>query len=172
VPFGMPDELKPGSVLSEETHHVLHERFFEYRHMLQLQYERLLRQSEDFRAGYRMDLQGYAVQTRAPSGRWPDTWVSSDFSMEFTATRPVRGLRLEVAVPPKMELDQVLEIQAGDWSGTEGLKPGEERTLEIPLTLDAGQTAQVSIHAGTTWSPEGADTRELAYRIVSAVLEH
>ena len=71
-----------------------------------------------------------------------------------------------------MESEQVLEIEAGDWSGTEQFKPGEERTLEIPLTLDAGETAEVSIHAGTTWSPEGADTRELAYRIVSAVLEH
>ena len=79
--------------------------------MLKLQYDRQLRMSEEFRSGYRMDLQGYAVQTRPPTGRWPDTWVSSDFSTEFTATRPVRGLRLEIAVPPKMESDQVLEIK-------------------------------------------------------------
>jgi hypothetical protein len=172
IPFGMPEDVKPGSPITEDQHQLLSSRFNEYRDMLKLQYDRQLRQSEEYRAGYRMDLQGYAVQTRPPMGRWPDTWVSSDFSMEFTATRSVLGLRMEVAVPPKMESDQVLEIQAGDWSGTEQLEPGEERALEIPLALDAGQTAEVSIHAGTTWTPEGADTRALAYRIVSATLEH
>jgi hypothetical protein len=139
IPFGLPEDVKPGSTLTEEQHDLVRTRFDEYRNMLKLQYDRLLRQSEEYRAGYRMDLQGYAVQTRAPPGRWPDTWVSSDFSMEFTATRPVRGLRLEIAVPPKMESDQVLEIQAGDWNGTEQLAPGEERTVEIPLTLDAAK---------------------------------
>ena len=119
-----------------------------------------------------MDLQGYAVQTRAPQGRWPDTWVSSDFSMEFTPTSPVTGLTLEIAVPPKMESDQVLEIRAGDWNNTETLSPGEERNIEIPIRAEVGETVQVAIHADVTWSPEGGDTRELAYRIVSAVLEH
>jgi hypothetical protein len=71
-----------------------------------------------------------------------------------------------------MESDQVLEIRAGDWSGTERLRAGEERTLEIPLTLSAGDTAEVTIHAEQTWVPGGGDTRELAYRIVNAVLEH
>jgi hypothetical protein len=140
--------------------------------MLKLQYDHQLRQSEEYRTGYRMDLQGYAVQTRAPSGRWPDTWVSSDFSMEFTATRPVHGLLLEIAVPPKLESDQVLEIQAGDWSGTEVLHPGEERPVRLPVSAEAGDTVAVVIHASTSWTPEGADTRALAYRIVSAQLEH
>jgi hypothetical protein len=71
-----------------------------------------------------------------------------------------------------MESNQVLEIQAGDWSGTEELRPGDERMVELPLTLDAGQSVEVTIHASTTWTPEGGDTRELAYRIVSATLEH
>jgi hypothetical protein len=172
VPFGMPEDLDAGSVLTEDQHRLLNARFTEYRHMLKLQYDRQLRMSAEFRAGYRLDLQGYAVQTKAPSGRWPDTWVSSDFSTEFTATRPVRGIKLEIAVPPKMESDQVLEITAGDWTGVETLHPGEERIVEIPITLDAGQSTELAIHAGTTWSPGGADTRELAYRIVNAVLEH
>ena len=172
VPFEMPDELQPGSVLTDEDHQLLKSRFSEYRHMLKLQYDRQLRMSEEFRSGYRMDLQGYAVQTRPPTGRWPDTWVSSDFSTEFIATRPVRGLRLEIAVPPKMESKQVLEIKAGEWSGAEELQPGDERMVELPITLEAGQSAEVTIHASTTWTPEGGDTRALAYRIVSATLEH
>jgi hypothetical protein len=172
VPFGMPDDIGPGTVLTEEQNKLLHKRVGEFRDMLKLQYDRLLRQSEEFRAGYRMDLQGYAVQTRAPQGRWPDTWVSSDFSMQFTPTRPVTGLSLEVAVPPKMESDQVLEIRAGDWTATETLHPGEERTIQLPITANPGENVDVTIHASTTWSPEDADTRELAYRIVSASLEH
>jgi 2OG-Fe(II) oxygenase superfamily len=172
VPFGMPDDLQPGSVLSEQQYRLLNERFYEYRHMLKLQYDRLLRQSEEFSAGYRLDLQGYGVQTRAPAGRWPDSWVSSDFSTEFTATTPVRGLLLEVTVPPDLGSDQVLEIRVGDWSGTEKLEPGEARTLTLPITLDSGQSAELEIHASATWSPGGGDTRELAYRLDSVVLQH
>ena len=84
----------------------------------------------------------------------------------------MRGLRLEIAVPPKMESDQVLEIQAGDWSGTEELQPGDERMVEIPLDARSRPNREVTIHASTHWTPEGGDTRELAYRIVSATLEH
>jgi hypothetical protein len=172
IPFGMPDDVRPGSVLTDEQHRLLNARFNEYRDMLKLQYDRQLRQSEEFDTGYRLDLQGYAIQTRAPAGRWPDTWVSSDFSTEFIATAPVRGLLLRVVVPPGMESDQVLEIQAGDWSGTEKLQPGEERTLKVPITLETNETVEVAIHATTTWLPGGADTRELSYRLDSAVLEH
>ena len=172
VPFGMLEDLKPGSELTEEQHKLLKNRFDEYRSMLKLQYDRQLRMSAEFRAGYKMDLQGYAVQPRAPSGRWPDTWASSDFSVEFVLTRAVSGLRLEVAVPPKMEEDQVLEITAGEWAGMEVLHPGEERVLEIPVSAEAGQGIELSIHAGATWCPGDGDTRELAYRIVSAWLVH
>jgi hypothetical protein len=172
VPPGMPDDVHPGSVLTEEQHQLLNARFNEYSSMLKLQYDWQLRLGEDFRDGYKLDLQGYAIQTRAPMGRWPDTWVSSDFSTEFIATAPVRGLLLRVLVPPGMKSDQVLEIHAGDWSGTEKLQPGEERTLTLPITLETNQSVEVAIHATTTWSPGGADTRELAYRLDSVVLEH
>lgn len=172
VPFGMPEDVQPGSALTEQQREQLSNRFDEYRDMLKLQYDRQLRMSEEFQAGYRMDLQGYAVQTRAPTGRWPDTWVSSDFSTAFRVTAPTRGLRLEIAVPPEMESDQTLEIRAGDWSGTEVLQPGEERTFELPLEADAGDNVEVDIHASRTWSPGGGDTRALAYRIVNAALQH
>jgi hypothetical protein len=172
IPFGMPDDLRPGSVVTEEQCRLLRTRFTEYRDMLKLQYDRQLRQSEEYRAGYRMDLQGYAVQTRAPAGRWPDTWVSSDFSIEFKPTVAVRGVVLDVAVPAKLESDQVLDIEIGDWSGTEVLQAGEERTLRLPVELDAGQAVELSIHASTTRSPGDGDTRELAYRITNAALKH
>ena len=172
IPFGMPDDIGSGTTLSGEQYQLLNARFNEYRSMLKLQYDRQLRMSEEFREGYRLDLQGYAVQTRAPSGRWPDRWCSSDFSMEFTPTRPVQALLLEVSVPAKMEGDQVLEIQAGEWTGTETMSPGESRTLRLPISAQAGETVEVSVHANRTWSPGGADTRQLAYWMVNASLEH
>jgi hypothetical protein len=172
VPFGMPEDLTPGSVLTGEQYRLLESRFDEFRGMLKLQYEQQLRLSEEFSAGYRIDLQGYAVQGRAPTGRWPDQWVSSDFSMEFTPTRPARALLLEVKVPEQMESDQTLEIRAGEWKGTEQLSPGETRTLQIPLDGKVNQPVEVETLASATWSPGGADKRELAYWMTSAALEH
>jgi 2OG-Fe(II) oxygenase superfamily len=46
VPFGMPDELNAGSVLTEEQHRLLAARFNEYRTMLKFQYDRQLELSE------------------------------------------------------------------------------------------------------------------------------
>jgi hypothetical protein len=168
----MPEEIRAGTTLTAEQVNAVDRRFAEYRNILKLQYDRQLLMSEAYEAGYRMDLQGYAVQTRAPRGRFSDGWVTGDFSIEFTATKPVSGLRLGVVVPARMEGDQTLDIRAGDWSGTESVPAGEERILDVPLSVGAGETVEVAIHARNTWSPGGADTRELAYRIVSAALEH
>jgi hypothetical protein len=49
VPFGMPEDLQPGSVLSEEQHRLLHARFSDYRGMLKHQYDQQLRLSEKVR---------------------------------------------------------------------------------------------------------------------------
>jgi hypothetical protein len=141
--------------------------------MLKLQYDRQLRMSQEFNLAYKLDLQGYAVQTKAPNGIFPDGWVSSDFSIEFRPTRPARELVLEAQVPSNLEEDQLLELQSGDWSATETVKPGESRNIRIPLDGQAGDTVGVSIHAhATARPPGGVDTRELAWYMASAVLEH
>jgi Rps23 Pro-64 3,4-dihydroxylase Tpa1-like proline 4-hydroxylase len=179
VPYGMPDDVQPGIVLTEEQYQLLEARFINYRRLLELEYDRQQHVSERFneemevwRGWSRLDLQGYAVQTKAPTGWFTDGWVSSEFSMEFRATRPVRGLLLQVWVPPKLGSDQVLEIRAGDWSGIEEVPAGEARTLKLPISVDADQTVEVAIRAGSSWSPGEGDTRALAYRMASAVLEH
>jgi hypothetical protein len=46
VPFGMPEDLQPGSVLSEEQFQLLHARFSDYRGMLKFQYDQQLRLSK------------------------------------------------------------------------------------------------------------------------------
>jgi len=50
VPFGMPDDLTPGSVLTREQQQLLNARFNEYRSMLKFQYDRQLQLSEEARA--------------------------------------------------------------------------------------------------------------------------
>jgi 2OG-Fe(II) oxygenase superfamily len=172
VPFGMPEDVGAGSILTPQQYDLITARFNEYRAMLKLQYDRQLRLSEDFEAGYRLDLQGFAVQTRAPVGRWSDTWVSSDFRMEFRPTKRVFGVLLRIAVPREMPSDQVLDLEAGTWRSKETVHAGDERTIRLPLMAESGETVHVAIRAATTWSPGGADTRELAYRLVSAALEH
>lgn len=171
VPLGMPEDVEPGQPLTQEQYQLLKGRFDELREMLRYQYDRQLRLSEDFAAVYRLDLQGYAVQTRAPTGLWPDGWASSDLSVEFTATRPLRGILLGVVVPEKLGSDQILQIRAGDWSGVERLRSGEKRILELPIRAQVDQPVKLSIHASATWTPGDEDTRELAYLISSTILE-
>jgi hypothetical protein len=185
VPPGMPEHLEAGKALTEEDHQELKERFARQFGQLQFLYDRELKFSsqidvlsralEDTRSNLRLDLQGYVVQTRAPRGWWPDGWVGRDFSFGFEATRPVRGVKIEVWVPPQLESGQVLEAEAGDWSERYEIKEGK-RKLEIPVELDEGESIEVSVRAEEAWSPKTAgtsdDDRELAYRLVSAVVEH
>jgi hypothetical protein len=167
----MPEDLRAGEILTEEKRHLVDVRFDQFRRQLKAVYDREQRALEDLRLGHRLDLQGYAVQTRAPVGRWPDTWVSNSFNMEFRVMRPAKDLSLEVAVPPGLEQNQRLEIRAGNWTGTEEFSAGEERVVKVPVNLDTDQTIEVAITASATFSPPG-DVRELAYRITNAVLEH
>jgi Rps23 Pro-64 3,4-dihydroxylase Tpa1-like proline 4-hydroxylase len=171
VPFGMPEAIRPGEVLTKEQHHLLDSRFDQFRGQLKAVYDREQRALEELMRGHRLDLQGYAVQSRAPKGRWPDTWISDDFSTAFRVTRPAKELLLEVAVPPGLEQDQRLEIRAGEWTGTEEFSAGETRVVKVPINLDTNQAIEVAIKASATFSPPN-DARKLAYRITSAVLEH
>jgi hypothetical protein len=50
LPFGMPDDLEPGSVLTHDQYQLLNARFNEYRSMLKFQYDRQLQLSEESRA--------------------------------------------------------------------------------------------------------------------------
>jgi hypothetical protein len=124
----------------------------------------------------KLELQGYAVQTKAPGGWWPDGWASDEFTFEFSPTKPVRGLELEVIAPSPLQSPQVLEIAANDQRSSQELAPGERRVLEIPITADSGDTVSVSVRASASWCPrdegESDDNRRLAFMLVSAQLTH
>jgi len=186
VPRPIPRSVQPGAVLSPEDHHAMVQRFTLARNMLQFLYQReqrfnrqidALRHALDTaRQGQRLDLQGYAVQPQAPRGIWSDGWASSELVFEFSPTRPVRGLELDLAVPAQLETSQVLAITAGATAETHSLEPGERRTLRVPLTADPGDTVQVAVRASAAWRPKDAgtsgDDRSLAYKLLGASVEH
>jgi hypothetical protein len=184
VPAGMPDGIKAGQKLTKEGYQAIEGNFSRQLAQLKFLYERelefsrqidVLRQAlEQAREGQRLDLQGYVTQTRAPTGWWPDGWAAQDFSLAFSAVRPLSVLELKVWVPSQMESAQVFEITAGDWSGQEEVEPGESATLEVPVSLDAGESVEVTVHAENGWCPKttgGGDDRTLAFKLVSAVAD-
>jgi hypothetical protein len=184
VPPGMPDQVKPGQVLSEEDYEAIGMHFARQLGQLKFLYERelkfntqidvLRRALEDARSNQRLDLQGYAVQTRAPTGWWPDGWAAQDLNFEFSVTRPAHALKLEVWVPSQLESGQVVEIAAGEWSDTQELSG--KSTLEIPIELSPGDSVEVRLQAQKGWSPKESGTSEddrvLAYKLISASVEH
>ena len=90
--------------------------------MLKLQYDRQLRiaRSSGPATGWISRVMRSRPGRRREDGPIPGCRATSAWSSP--QREPVSGLRLEIAVPPKMESDQVLEIRAGDWSGTEELQ--------------------------------------------------
>jgi hypothetical protein len=185
VPPAMPDEIKPGQVLSDEDYEEIKTRFATHLGYLRFLYGRelkfntqiasLSRALEDARSNLSLALQGYATQTRAPTGWWPDGWAGKDFSLGFSGTRPVRALKLEIWVPPQLESGQLLEIEAGEWSDKQELGHGTH-VLDIPVEVPEGEDVEVSVRAQEAWSPKAAgassDDRSLAYKLISAKLEH
>jgi hypothetical protein len=190
VPPMMPDGVQPNQVLTEQQYREIQKNFKHHHDLLEFQYEReqdFTKQIENLLAvlrgateepggGVRLDLQGYAVQGTPPTGLFHDGWAAQELEFEFTPTRRVSGLNLEINVPAGLDSMQTLEIEAGQWRGSSMLKPGEKRTLELPLSAGPGETVKVNVRASATWSPvhDGTsdDRRQLAFVLVSAVLEH
>ena len=69
IPFGMPDEIQPGTTLTQEQHKLLHTRIGEFRDMLKLQYDHLMRQSEEFRAGLQDGSAGLCGPDQSAAGK-------------------------------------------------------------------------------------------------------
>jgi hypothetical protein len=185
VPRPIPETVRAGEVLEDHDYQLVKQRFGLARTMLQFLYQReqrfnrqidvLRRALDEARGSQRLDLQGYAVQPTAPTGLWPDSWASPELTFAFIPSKPVRALALDVMAPSKLE-SQVLEIAAGDWSGSEELQPGERRTLRIPIDADARERVKVEVRASASWCGKeqgvSEDDRRLAFRVLSAVIDH
>jgi hypothetical protein len=186
VPDTRPEEIVPGTRLSEAQVAEIDRRFAQLRGQLRFLYDReqeftrhidsLERAVADARGAARAPLQGYCVQTRAPMGLWPDGWAGSRMSIAFEPTQAVRGLELELWIPDGLDGDQVLEIEAGSRSERATIAPGRRQRLRIALASAAGTEVELAIQASRSWTPrasgESADERPLAFKLIAARLQH
>ena len=184
VPRGLPRDLAVGTVLSETQFLELRKRFAQLKGQLKYLYRRELDFSaqlsnatlavREARAASAVPLQGFVVLSAHTSGYFPDGWCEAKFSFVFSAARAGKTLSIECWVPDAIAL-QTLQISIGSYRGTLEVPGGRSGKMEIPLRLEAQQSAEVVISADCSWVPassgSSADARALAYRLVTAVFE-
>jgi hypothetical protein len=128
------------------------------------------------RNALRLPLQGYAVQAAAPQGMWPDRWVGTEFSANFTPQRKARGVELELWVPEQLAGDQVLEMEIQGKRWTQHVARGARSSCVLKIGVPAGREFRLSIHAARAFVPaqtgESGDTRELAWKLLGMAIEH
>jgi 2OG-Fe(II) oxygenase superfamily len=186
VPEGMPAGLTEGAVLTHAHVDDLRHRFEHLRGQLKFLYEREKKFAEQIvavedaltqtRQAVRVTLQGYATQDAPAQGLWPDGWVGAEFRVEFTVTRKTRSFAVTMWVPPQLAEDQEFEIAIDDKRWNHRIAPGKSSTVTLALVRAAGERVALHIRARQTFAPNqdgtSQDDRNLAWRLISAVLEH
>lgn len=185
VPEGMPDDLAAGSVLDDERLMDLRVRFARLRGQLRFLYEReagFSRQIEQLklaveqaRAAQRVDLQGYA-RVDSVAGSWPDGWCGTRLEVDFTPSKSVRGVLVDLWVPPQLSGPQKLVLRCAGAEQVVELAPGARRSLRLASAAAVGASVTLSIEAALSWQPaapgSGGDERPLAWRLLGITLEH
>lgn len=186
VPETMPADLHAGHTLHDGDIGELTRRFSRMRTQLRYLYDRekhfgariaaLEDALDEARAAQHLDLQGFATQSHGARGIWPDGWAGGEMSMRFVPTRAVTKLCLELWSPPQLGNEQALHIELGGRAFTQILRPGMRTPVHLGVPARAGEVVDLVIRAAYTWTPSAdpnsGDQRALAYRIVSAALEH
>ena len=186
VPEAMPTDWQAGRVLSAGDLLEVGNRFAGMRGQLHFLYERektfsaqiaaLEGALNEARAAQRLELQGYATQPEGTRGIWPDQWAGVDVAATIVPTRDMRALQLEVWVPPQISAAQQLRIAFGDTHATRDAAPGKSTRIVLPFKAKAGEAVPLHIQTNQSWKPSAdgssSDERALAYRILSAVIEH
>lgn len=185
VPQTMPAGWSEGRVLDRADLRELTVRFSRLRTQLRYLYDReqhhgaqmavLERALDEARSAQRLELQGYATQPAGALGLWPDGWVGETFSARFVPARATKRLRLELWSPSQLGTEQELQIVLGATSYRQALRPGLRTPVELPLRAQAGDEVELAIRAACSWTPAadgGGDQRALAYKILTAALEH
>lgn len=185
VPALMPEGWQAGRVLDEVDVGDLRTRFVRLRTQLRYLYDRekhfgaqmlaLEAAVAEARSGQRLDLQGFARQPAGTQGLWPDGWVGRVFAVGIVPTRRARRLRLELWSPEQLAGQQELRIGLNGRTFTHLLRTGTTTSVDLTLDVSVGEAVELEIQARQVWQPCAAggssDERELAYRIVSAVIE-
>jgi 2-oxoglutarate-Fe(II)-dependent oxygenase superfamily protein len=186
VPQTMPRDWQPGRTLDAADLRDMEQRFTRLRSQLRYLYDRergfgaqiasLEGALGELRDAQRLQLQGYATQPSAARGLWPDGWAGEAVSIHLVPTRPAKSLRLEVWSPPQLGNGQTLRIELAGAAFTQVLRPGMRTPVELRLRARAGEDVHLTIRASGSWMPSAdgssRDERALAFRILTAALEH
>ncbi|MFB9068966.1 2OG-Fe(II) oxygenase [Pseudofulvimonas gallinarii] len=185
VPPLMPDGWQAGRTLDDADLRELRNRFARLRGQLRYLYDRELRFGaqlseleaalDEARRGQRLDIQGFVSQPDGCTGLWPDGWAGAALATRLVPTRPARSLRLQLWAPPQLAGNQTLRFELDKQSHDYTLSPGDVTTINLPVDGRSGRDSDLRIHAERVWQPAAAgdssDQRELAYRVVSVVIE-
>ena len=186
VPDTMPSHLRAGTTLNDADVSELNARFARLRGQLRFLYERekdfatqigtLEYALSDARDLFRLPLQGYATQARAPRGMWPDGWVGRLFEAAFVPQKKMRRLRIELWAPAALVADQSLTIDVNGKRWQQHIARGSRRDFELDCPCTAKATVALQIVASSVFVPahagESSDERELAWKLISAELVH
>lgn len=187
VQWPMPDELKPGRVLSEDDVKDLreaHNRRDGQIEMYQRMEERLGRELEQLRhylhevlAAIKAPILGYAQQVGDSSGLFHDGWVAREVALQLRAERAVTGITVKGVVPehfPKVIRAFEIEIDGKMFSFSLETDGGFE--FSCPAEIASGATFQLRIRCNSDFNAsaagQGADQRNLAYGLNAIELSH
>lgn len=185
VPEALPATLRPGVTLEPAHITDLNARFARMLAQLKFLYARekefaiqiaaLEGALAEARSALRLPLQGYATQSRAPQGLWPDGWVAQNFSCIFESQRKMRGIELELWVPQQLDGDQTLEIEVEGRRWTHHVARGSRSRVNLDVALPAGHAAALRIDAGKCFVPasqgQSGDDRGLAWKLIAISLD-
>lgn len=186
VPEFRPDHLVVGHTLSQHDVDELDRRFAAARGQLQYLYGRekdFARQLDnaahaldEARAAARIDLLGYARQSGAPEGVWPDGWAGPQARLRCVPEQRCTGATLRVWAPADRPGPGTLTLRVNDAVVEARLRAGDITEIDLPLRVAAGTPVDITLEAGQHWVPAerepGGDDRQLAFRLLDLRLRH
>jgi hypothetical protein len=173
VQDGLPENFKPGHVLTKDDIDELLANFRKRNEYLQGMYGRekkfqnTIANLQGYLAVFKLPTLGFCRQTKAPEGIFPSLLAGPAMTAEWTAVRPVTKVIISGTTPTYLA-ENKLTIKLG---------PGEPREfkiagpfkLEIPCEFKPGEAISLSVGAEGTKSPKdagvGSDPRQFSWRL-------
>ena len=125
---------------------------------------------------FRLDVFGYARQSRAPAGVWPDGWASREASLELELVEPCESAIANIWVPEVFDGGLSLRVECNGHSTIHVVQNGGIAELLFPINADAGEHVSLRIEADRDWRPDedgvSSDGRALAFHFRHLRLLH
>ena len=186
VPEARPERLVTGHTLDNDDVRELDNRFAGARGQLYYLYERekeftrqigaLEQALREAMSAMRVDVLGYARQTQAPQGFWPDGWARRHATLQLELVESCKALVARIWVPDALARDYELAIAAGAARETFRPRAGRVSELTVPLKARAGERVDVRFSANQDWVPsstsDSGDARPLSFRLLDLRVVH